>query len=117
MFYLLKIFLRDRWITVPLAASVVLQAILWWYVVVAITPTTSQVFLHYNIIFGIDRAGTWYELYYLLAGTLVFFFFNCAAAVALYARERVLARMVCVITPVWLAALAAGLYVIVGLNA
>lgn len=44
-----------------------------------IPPTSDTVFLHYNIYFGIDKTGPWWELLLIPGSGLIFFLLNTAA--------------------------------------
>ena len=96
MFYSPKLYFRDPWVSVPLVGVIFAQLFLWWYLISNIRPDAGQIFLHYNIIFGVDLVGDWWRIYYLpLAGvavTLLNYFFS----LMLYSVDKFLARILSV---------------------
>lgn len=59
------------WIIFGLA--LLCNALTWGLVLWKLPPTESTVFLHYNIYFGIDLAGSWYQLLWIPgSGTAIF---------------------------------------------
>ena len=114
--YLFKVYLRYPWVVIPFIVSGLIQASMWWYVVRHIGPTENQVFLHYNVILGIDLAGSWQELYYIPATGTALLLINFVAALLLFRTERIVAGIIAVTTAIWSILLFVGLYIIVGLN-
>ncbi len=53
--------------------------------------TAQVVPLHYNIHFGIDRTGSWWQLFVPVAMALAVTFGNFAAAATMWRRERLIA--------------------------
>ena len=93
MFYSPKLYLRDFWISLPLLGVVLIQLFIWGYLISAIKPAMGQIFLHYNIIFGVDLVGDWWRIYYLpLAGVLVILL-NYFFSWMLYSVDKFLARL------------------------
>ena len=116
MFYYLKLYFRDPWVAIPLVGSVVLQALNWWYILTRIHPQTEQIFLHYNIIFGVDLIGNWWKIFYLPGfGTLILFI-NYTMSFWSYGRDKVLAHVLSVSTFIFEVFLAVAVVMIVGLN-
>lgn len=93
IFYPPKLFFRDLWISVPLIGVLLIQIFLWWDLVANIRPDVGQVFLHYNIIFGVDLVGDWWQIFYMpLAGIMVImvnFLFSSLS----YSFDKFLARL------------------------
>lgn len=53
----------------------------------------ESVFLHYNIVFGVDLVGSWWKIYYLpLAGLLVFLL-NYTLSFVFYKTDKFLSRL------------------------
>src|SRR3989344_8272609 len=98
MFYALKIFFRDNHIRIPLGLLIVLLSAVWWYVSTRIHPTENQIFLHYNIIFGIDLAGGWQKIYYLPGVATAIVGVNYLMSFLLYRTDITLARIISVLT-------------------
>lgn len=93
MFYSPKLYFRDLWISAPLLGVILIQVFLWAYLISSIGPDAGQIFLHYNIIFGVDLVGDWWKIYYLpLAGVLVVLL-NYIFSIFFYATDKFLARL------------------------
>lgn len=116
MFYSPRLYFRDWRINVPLAGSVILQAIMWWYVAARISPTSEQIFLHYNIIFGIDLVGEWWKMFYLPASGAGILLVNYLLSYFLYGSDRLLARLISFLTVFIEILLLVGIVLIVRLN-
>ncbi|MFH1426593.1 MAG: hypothetical protein ABIG66_04175 [Candidatus Kerfeldbacteria bacterium] len=61
----LKLISFDRVSAVLLAVALVLNAGAWAVILWKLPYTSDPVFLHYNIYFGIDLTGSWYELLWI----------------------------------------------------
>lgn len=93
MFYSPKLYFRDLWISAPLAGVILIQIFLWGYLISSIRSEAGQIFLHYNIIFGVDLVGDWWKIYFLpLAGVLVILL-NYFFSLTLYLVDKFLARL------------------------
>ena len=93
MFYSPKLYFRDLWISAPLLGVILIQIFLWWYLISNIHPDAGQIFLHYNIIFGVDLVGDWWKLYLTpLAGVIVILL-NYFFSLMFYSTDKFLARL------------------------
>ena len=93
MFYSPKLYFRDVWVSAPLVGAILVQIFLWWYLISNIRPEAGQIFLHYNIIFGVDLIGDWWKIYLIpLAGLLVILL-NYFFSLMLYSVDKFLARL------------------------
>lgn len=93
MFYSPKLFFKDRWIFGPLIGSVLLQLFVWWYILANIRPTTEQIFLHYNVVFGVDLIGEWWKIYYLPIAGLLVMIVNYVLGLSFYRNDKLLSRV------------------------
>ncbi len=116
MLYALKVYFKDIFIWLPLGLLVLMFGFLWWYVVSRISPTDNQIFLHYNIIFGIDLAGSWKKMYYLPGIATAIVIVNYTVSFFLYRSDKVLAHIVSVLTLPIQIFIAYAIVLIVGLN-
>ncbi|HLD60858.1 MAG TPA: hypothetical protein VJA27_01865 [Patescibacteria group bacterium] len=117
--YAFKLYNRDYWIVFPFLMSVVLAAVGFTYIAMRLGPTTDQVFLHYNIIFGIDLSveGTaWWKMYLFPGIGALLVAVNYLLAWLLYARDQLLARLLAVATPLFEIFLTIGIFLITSLN-
>lgn len=111
-----RLYFKDYYIFPPLTAAVLMLAVIWWFTLSKIPASSEQVYLHYNIIFGIDRYGPRTMLYYPLLfglGTLVV---NSVISYIAYKHDRVVARLIMVLTGLIMVLLLTGVVFIVGLN-
>lgn len=116
MFYSPKLYLRDKWVLLPLIFIVLAQIIMWWYLAKNIKPGADQIFLHYNVVFGIDLLGAWWKIYLLPAGGLLTFLVNYFLSFLFYSFDRTLSRFLSFLTlPLQIFLLIAVFY-ITGLN-
>ncbi|MEK7131265.1 MAG: hypothetical protein AAB797_00835 [Patescibacteria group bacterium] len=93
MFYSPKLYFRDLWISAPLLGVILIQIFLWVYLISSIGSDAGQIFLHYNIIFGVDLVGDWWKIYFIpLAGILVILL-NYIFSDLLYSVDKFLSRL------------------------
>ncbi len=116
MFYSPKLYLRDPWVSLPLLASLALQAAMWWYIVSKIPRTGEQIFLHYNIMFGIDLVGEWWKILFAPISGAAVLIINYLLSFTLYSANRFLARLLAVFTTCFETLLLIGAVLIVRLN-
>ena len=91
MIYPLKLYLRHRPNAMMLALSGLLNLAAWVWVAWYIRPQADPVFLHYNILFGVDFIGEWWRVFYLpLTGTLIIFA-NAVIGWFLFQRDKYIA--------------------------
>lgn len=93
MFYSPKLYIRDPWIAAPAAGIIFIQIFMWWNLIANIHPALGRVFLHYNIIFGVDLAGEWWKIFFLPAGGLLVFCINYFLSFMFYGTDKFLARL------------------------
>ncbi len=93
MFYSPKLYFRDLWASVPLLGAILIQIFMWWYLISNIRSDVGQIFLHYNIIFGVDLVGDWWKIYFIpLAGMLIVLL-NYFFSLMFYSVDKFLARL------------------------
>ena len=93
MFYSFKLYLRNWKHFIPLALVLAIQLFIWVYLAINIKPGIERVFLHYNIIFGVDLLGSWWKIYlFPLAGILVAFI-NYGLSFFLYKIDKFLSAL------------------------
>lgn len=93
MLYSPRLYFKDLWISIPLAASLLVQVFIWLDLLLNVRRSEEQVFLHYNMVIGVDKVGEWWRIFYLpLAGLLVLLC-NMIVSLVLYRTERFLAKV------------------------
>lgn len=88
-----RLYFRDWWVSGPLVGAVLIQLFLWWSLVANIRQDTGVIFLHYNIIFGVDLVGNWWQIYHLPLVGIFVLLFNCLCSSAVYFADKFLARL------------------------
>ena len=63
--YPIKLFLKYKPNLIMLGSSAVMNIATWSWFAWNIRPTEDQIFLHYNILFGVNLIGAWYKIYNL----------------------------------------------------
>lgn len=116
MFYLLKIFFKDPWVLAPLIVSALSQSFMWFYILHNLGGRSDNLFLHYNIIFGVDLVGSWWKILFLPMGGLVIILVNYLLSLWLYNIDKVVARMLTIFCGVFLVFLSLAAYLIVDIN-
>lgn len=116
MFFSPKIYLRDKWIAGAVAVILACQLFMWIYTLLNIHPTVEQIFLHYNVIFGVDLVGDWWKIFYTSILGLVIALVNIGLSLWFYGRDRLFGRFLPLAAAVFNILAAIGLYLVVGLN-
>lgn len=60
--YPLRLFLTKRPIQIYGAMIVLVQLLLWGYIFIQFPPRSETIFLHYNVLFGVDLVGSWWRI-------------------------------------------------------
>lgn len=92
MFYSPKLYFRDPWTAWPLVGTILIQAFLWWSLIFYIRPDAGQVFLHYNIVLGVDLVGDRWQIFYLPATGVLVLLINYLFSSGAYLFDKFLAR-------------------------
>ncbi|EKD43911.1 MAG: hypothetical protein ACD_72C00075G0001 [uncultured bacterium] len=116
MFYSPKVYWKDHWIHGSAAIWLAFEVFMWIYAAIYVRPTTEQVFLHYNVVFGVDLIGEWWQMLAACWAGLIFFVINFGLSWYVYGQDKILARFLTVITAGLNAFLAMAFYLVVGLN-
>lgn len=115
-FYNPKLYLRDYWIGPVFLGCIIIQLTVWWYLLANIHPTSEQIFLHYNTVFGIDLLGVWWKIFYLPAGGFLILTANFLVSWYFYISDKFLSRVLSLWSGVINIFLALAIYLIAGLN-
>lgn len=116
MFYSPKLFFRDVWVWVPLMLVIMIQSFLWWSMLTSIRRDTDTIFLHYNIIFGVDLVGKWWRIFYLPLMGIGVLMINYFLAAAVYLFDKFLARFLTFWVLFFHLFLTVGIFLLVRLN-
>lgn len=93
MIYYLKLYLRDYWINVPLIIGILAQIFMWIYLPLNIETDTGSLFLHYNIVFGVDLVGPWWEILYVPISGLIILLLNGLFSYFIHKADKLLSRL------------------------
>ena len=69
--YPIMLYLRNLPNLIMLSLSLFLNLATWTWLLWQISPTSGQIFLHYNILFGVDLVGPWWKILYLPITALI----------------------------------------------
>lgn len=109
----IKIYLKNRVIQINLSLSIILNALLWAVLIYQIKPQEMPLMLHYNIYFGIDLIGQWYQVFYIPASGLIIFLINFGFSFIIHNKDKVLSYFSLIISSIsQLILLVAGILVI-----
>jgi hypothetical protein len=116
MWYTLKIYLRDRYLFATFLGACLVQVAIWIYLFLRIPPNSPSIFLHYNILVGVDLVGPAWQLYFLTGIGLFTILINFVFGLFAFNEGRLLARLLGVATVILQLLLLVGVVFIVGLN-
>lgn len=90
--YPLKLYFKNIPIVVMIILSVFLNMATWFWLLWQIQPQPEPIFLHYNILFGVDYIGEWWKVLYLPAGGLFILIINTILGWLLFAKDKFVAQ-------------------------
>jgi len=85
--YPLKLYLKKKQNIILLGSALLLNIASWVWLLVNIRPSVGQVFLHYNILFGVDLVGSWYAVLSLPTAGLSIIILNAILGWFLYKQD------------------------------
>lgn len=116
MFFSPKLYFRDYWISAPLSLVLLIQAIIWWYVIANIKPSEDQFFLHYNMVLGVNLVGPWWKLYLIPGSAFLVFLINYFLSLYFYNSDKLLARLLSIFTFLFHLLLLVGVSLLIRIN-
>lgn len=87
-----RLFVRDRIVRITYFVSF-LSAFLVFVALLVILPRQENLILHYNVLFGIDLLGPWYQLLIAPAAEIGLVIINILVGLFLWRRDRVLSYL------------------------
>lgn len=90
-FYPLKLYLKHKTTFIPLLFALVLNFGIWGWLFYNIGFQSDSVFLHYNILFGVDLTGPAYMVYSLPGLGLCLILFNASIGWIMYEKDEFVA--------------------------
>ena len=116
MFYSPKVYWKDKWVWAPAAVAVFFCVLMMVYGAIYVRATTETIFLHYNVVFGVDLIGEWWKLFYVPLSSLVIFVVNFGLSWWIYGQDKILSRFLTFIAAILSIFLSLAFYLAVGLN-
>lgn len=65
LFYPIKLYIKNPGVAIMLGVSLALNIGSWVWLLWQIGPREELIFLHYNILFGVDLIGPWYRILFI----------------------------------------------------
>lgn len=87
-FFSIKTYFRYLPNTIVLFLSLLVNFLIWFWIIWQIRPQTEPIFLHYNILFGIDYLDVWWKIYYLPIAGLIMFMLNLLLSWFIFTRDK-----------------------------
>ncbi len=90
--YPIKLYIKNlpNLIMIPLA--LILNIANWSWLLWEIRPREESVFLHYNILFGVDLVGEWWKVLYLPMVGLLIILINVILGWILFGKDKFFAH-------------------------
>lgn len=92
-FYPLKLYFRNKSNILLIALSLFLNLCIWVWLLLNIGLQEDSVFLHYNVLFGVDLTGQWYQVYSVPILGLFLILFNAAIGWLVYDKDEFVALL------------------------
>ena len=86
----LKLYFRNIFNILVLAISLIANIFCWLWLALQINSQTETLFLHYNILLGVDYIDSWWKMYYLPLAGLLIILFNTFLGWWLWDRDRLM---------------------------
>lgn len=93
VFYPIKLYFRNPGVSVMLGISLALNLGSWVWLLWQIGPREELIFLHYNILFGVDLIGPWYQILYIPIFGLGILLVNALLGWILFNRDKFAAHL------------------------
>ncbi|PIR04029.1 MAG: hypothetical protein COV59_02485 [Candidatus Magasanikbacteria bacterium CG11_big_fil_rev_8_21_14_0_20_39_34] len=114
--YPLKLYFKNSLNIVFLSLALLMNISLWVWLFLDIGPREEQIFLHYNILYGVDLIGTWGKVLYLPIIGLCILIINAFLGWLLFERSKVPAYLLSLSSVVCHIFLLLAAYLLVFLN-
>lgn len=86
--------------SVLLAITLFIDAFEWVYLFAKIDRNTNPIFLHYNIYFGIDLIGPWYQIFIMPVAVLFILLINMYISYKFFTNNGIFSKIILSITVV-----------------
>ena len=85
--YPIRLYRKKRKVMIPLVLSLLLNLVTWAWLLIHIRPQDQHIFLHYNILFGVDSLGEWWRVLTLPIAGIIIILANAILGWFLYAKD------------------------------
>jgi hypothetical protein len=87
-YYPIKLYIKNIPNLIMLSSSLVLNLVVWFWLFWQIRPQEEQIFLHYNILFGVDLVGSWWRIVFVPLSGLLIFIINAILGWLLFGKDK-----------------------------
>jgi len=87
--YPLKLYLKNPLNSTFLVLAFLMNVSIWIWLLFDIGPREEQIFLHYNILYGVDLIGSWGKVLYIPVIGLFVFITNASLGWLLFERSKI----------------------------
>ncbi len=86
--YPLKLYIKNLPNIIMLPIALVLNITNWIWLLWEIRPQEEMIFLHYNVLFGVDLVGPWWKVLYLPIVGFVIILINIILGWFLFGKDK-----------------------------
>jgi len=87
-FYPILLYLKQPFNISLLVLAAIANLASWFWLIYQIGPTDELIFLHYNVLFGVDLIGEWTQVLYIPLSGVFIYLLNTAMSWATYGKDR-----------------------------
>ena len=91
--YPIKLYIKHLPNLIMLPLGLLLNLASWVWLLSQIKPQTDPIFLHYNILFGVDYIGDWWKVLYLPIAGLFIYLINTILSWVLFGKDKFAAQL------------------------
>jgi hypothetical protein len=91
--YPFKLYIRHPYTKILLIITVVLNLLVWLSIALFIKPQDDPIFLHYNVLFGVDYLGLWWKILFLPLTGIMITLVNGVLGWLLFSKDKFVAHL------------------------
>lgn len=91
--YPIKLYIKHLPNLIMIPLGLLLNLASWVWLLSQIKPQTDPIFLHYNILFGVDYIGEWWKVLYLPIVGLFILLINTILGWVLFGKDKFAAQV------------------------
>jgi hypothetical protein len=89
--YPIKLYIKQPVIAIMMGLTLAINIFMWLWLFLRIGPQTGPIFLHYNILFGVDMIGEWWRILYIPITALSIFIVNFILGWVFFNKDKFVA--------------------------